>query len=459
MSGNTIMRALLLASTTLLWSPAMGQSVPTLPAPVTRETLLPTFATKADTTNGKLSNPAVTGGTFSGPAITGGTINGKAPTDPTLIGLLNANETLNVCQVGCAYPTVRSAWNVAISRARFGGVVSTIHIADGTYTETDQFYTDSPAGKFVHIVGNTTDNSRVVINFTNIGGTGLGGFIVSAGGRIGLIDGVTLNGVGAISGSTVSNMTGNETATGTVWNAQSYGAGIGAAGTGSLITLGAHVRVNHFYYGLFADNNGMVDAEQGGVTATDSGDVNMMARGNGVIICTPCTVNRAADTTHTSVAMLGSGFDAERGGTLYIDGSTSVNSYHACINALTNGAAWAHDIKCSGGLNGQGYGFQVTEGGFIETFGTTGSTVTGYTTGIYVGAGSGMDVTDAKVSANSGDGIVVDGGRLTGSGASSTGNTGYGLHLFHQGNAVLFSTLRTSPATRPAMCRSSLPGR
>ena len=349
--------------------------------------------------------------------------------------------TLTVCASGCAYKTIRAAWDSATERAHSRQVKSTISIGDGNYTETGQFYTDDPADKYVRIVGDTANSAKVVINFTNVGGTGFGGFVVSAGGQIGLIDGVTLNAVGAIEGSTADKMTGNETATGTSWKAQSYGAGIGAAGPGSLITLGSHVTVNHFYYGLFADNGGMVNAERGGVTVTDAGDVDIMARGNGVIVCTPCTVNRAADSTHTAVANLGSGFDAERGGTLYIDGSTSSNTRTACINALTNGAAWAHDIKCLGGLSGQGQGIAAVEGGTIETFGTTGSTVTGYKNGIYAGAGGYVDVTQAKVSANSGDGISVDGGKLTGSSASSTGNAGYGLHLFHQGNAVLFTTL------------------
>ena len=128
-----------------------------------------------------------------------------------------------------------------------------------------------------------SDNSKVVINFTGIKGTNGGGFVADAGGIIGMIDGVTLNGVGAQSA---------HTDTSTSWYDQSYGAGI-AASNGGVIHLGTHVTVNHFYYSVVADDGGVIDARGGGVTGTDAGDVNFMARGNGVIVCVPCTADRA----------------------------------------------------------------------------------------------------------------------------------------------------------------------
>ncbi|KXV48805.1 hypothetical protein AD945_06140, partial [Gluconobacter albidus] len=206
------------------------------------------------------------------------------------IGLQTVYQrTITVCASGCNYSSVVDGFNAALNashRLATHGVV-TVQIADGTYNETGQVFTNDPASAAVQIVGDVTDESKVQINFTNISGTNQNGFIASGGGQIGLIDGLTINGIGAQA---------SNTSTQTTWKDQSFGAGIVAQG-GSVINLGSHLDIEHFYYGVEADDGGVVNARLGGVAAGDAGDVAFMARGNGVIVCPSCTANRASDMT------------------------------------------------------------------------------------------------------------------------------------------------------------------
>ncbi|WP_336947227.1 hypothetical protein [Asaia sp. HN010] len=343
--------------------------------------------------------------------------------------------TINVCSSGCAYSSVRQAVAQAVTNAHrlfVTGVVN-VNIADGTYAEADQIFTNDPYGKYVRIIGNASNPGNVVLKFTNTKGTNLGGFSAYNGGRFGLIDGVTLttpaDGTGPLASVDSSGRN--------IWNAQSYGSGVQAYGAGSAISLGSHVVIQNFYYGVVADNNGGIDAPGGGVSVTKSGDANYMARGGGVIVCTPCAGSDASDYTAPSTAILGMNFIAERGGSLYIDGSSGSGSLVSGVLALSNGAGWAHNVTLTGGLNSGGNGFAVAEGGVLEL---TGSSATGYKNGLSAKSAGFISADGASSAANQ-IGVLADGGRIEGNGVTITNNTNYGIQALHQGSVVMYGTV------------------
>jgi len=376
-----------------------------------------------------ISQGAIVGGTID-PATT---VEGKQIRDLQFLGFQTVySQTINVCPSGCTYNKVSDGWGRALSAAHrlFGHGVVILQIADGTYTETNQIYTTDPTGASINVIGDTADNSKVVIKFTNIKGNNSGGFVADNGGIIGLIDGVTLNGVGAQSAHSVAS---------TSWYPQSYGAGI-IAQHNAVIALGSHVTVNSFYYSVVADDGGMINARGGGVTGSDAGDVNFMARGNGTIVCTPCTANRAVDMTSPSTAILGGGFDAERGGSLYIDYSTCTNSNVACVTALSNGKAWAHNMTISSPLRSQETsGFLAAENGIIEA---QDSTISGMNIAVLAQNGGTAECDRCKITGSYSDGVIADGGLVLGTATQSQGSqTGYGYRALHQGIMHLYGVV------------------
>lgn len=342
--------------------------------------------------------------------------------------LVLAPTTYTVCASGCMFTDPVTAGYAAINARRIGSQIITVQIADGVYSEVNQFYTQNPIGGLVQFIGDTANPGAVVLNFTNVAGNNGGGFVANAGGQIGLIDGMTINAVGAQSANT---------GTGTQWIAQSYGSGIAASGGGSYITVGSHVAVNHFYYGIVADNNGSVIAPGGGVTATDSGDVNFMARGGGVIVCNGCHASRAADTT-TGQVILGACFDAERGGSLYVDGSTCSGYRVGGIVGLTGGHIWAHTMTVGASLTGAGNGANIWEASSAELDGSIFSGATNNCVDVASGYAS---IANVSCTGATSDGIYVDlGGRISGNNVNSHNNGGYGLHASHGGIMELFAT-------------------
>ena len=307
----------------------------------------------------------------------------------------------------------------------------------------------------MQVIGDIADKTKVIVNFTNVAGTNVGGFAAFHGGMIGMVDGMTLNGVGAIVGSTLTNMTGSETATTTSWVKDSYAAGIGASGAGSLILLGAHLSINHFYYSVAADENAQVSAFGGGVTGTDAGDVNFLARHGAMIHCTPCTGNRAVDTTPAQLSsggLLGCNFTAEDGGRLEISGSSGSNSAIGAVCGISNGSAWGHNFIASGGLGGlsatNSFGIWAVEGAYLEM---TGARVSRYNVGVYASGGAGIALGGGLVTANRSDGMQADGGHIETGGTPVTNNRGYGFHALHQGKIQCFSA-------SPASCTGSATG-
>lgn len=345
---------------------------------------------------------------------------------------ITGNETRTVCASGCNYSRLLDAWHAALSSNFLNDAVLTIRISDGVYNVEDQFFTNTQKTKNVKIMGNIEHPEKVVLNFTHIRGTNLSGFAAYNGGQIGLIDGVTIQAPSDGSGSLAyTDSSGRH-----IWNPQSYGAGIQAYGAGSNISLGNHVIIRNFYYSLVADNNGGIDAPNGGIRMSVAGDANVMARGGGVIVCLRCSATDVSDYTDP-LNTLGSNYDAERGGSLYIDGSSGSKSLVNGIVGLTGGHIWAHHVILAGGLNSGGNGVGAWENSSIEL---TEAAIRGYMTGIDARQGAFVDADNVAVSNNKADGMRIDGGRVDGSHVISKDNGGYGVNVLHQGIGHLYAT-------------------
>lgn len=395
---------------------------------------------KVDVENGNLDSPTLTGGVEKTapqdqPGAAGTAIPNTFWVDKYYAPkgwFIASNTTWTVCTSGCQYSNPLDAWNAALSANFLNSAVLTISIADGNYNLNNQFFTNVTKTQYIHVIGNTSDPSKVILNFTNTKGTNLGGFSAYNGGKIGLIDGVTIqaptDGTGSLSSTDSSGRH--------IWNSQSYGGGIQAYGAGSNISVGSHVVIRNFYYSMVADNNGGIDAPQGGVTMSVAGDVNAMARGGGVIVCTPCSATDVSDYTNPK-NVLGSNYDAERGGSLYIDGSSGSKSLVNGIVGLTGGHIWAHNTVFSGSLiSGSGSGAWITGNSSAEF---TGSKFSGYDDGILAQSGGVAFIDTCNITANT-NGVVADGGHISGGGATITNNTLYGIQSLHQGTVLMFGT-------------------
>ncbi|GBQ91493.1 hypothetical protein [Asaia krungthepensis] len=354
--------------------------------------------------------------------------------DPSLIGYQAVySRVISVCRVGCDYTEPTSAYNAAVLQAHmmYGNNHVEVKIGDGSYNLNHNFVTSDAATSRVHIVGNQDDPTRVVLNFTNTKGKNLTAFLATSGGIFGLITGVTITQPADGSGAMAStDLAGRH-----LWNPQSYGAGVGAYG-GGVVVLGKSIVIRNFYYSIVADNNGFIDVPNGnGVFLHDAGDVNAMARGGGTIVCLKCHASGASDYTDPKAAILGSSFDAERGGTLYIDGSTSEKTLEAGVLALSGGAAWAQNMTISKPL-GRGPGALISGFSSVNLGGTK---IFGYYIGVNAQYGF-VDVSHCTIDGSGATGIVADGGRVTGSSVTIMHSKQFGIQAIHQGNVVLFDT-------------------
>ncbi|GBQ88879.1 autotransporter outer membrane beta-barrel domain-containing protein [Asaia krungthepensis] len=372
---------------------------------------------------------------FVGRAVTNAFSTIKA--NPALIGFQAVfSQNITVCASGCQFSDFTAAYNAAVLQAHlmYGNNFVEIDVGNGTYNINHNFSTSDPATARVHIVGNTSDPTQVVLNFTGTKGTNFTAFLANDGGIYGYMNGFTVTQPADGSGAMAST----DSAGRHLWNANSYGAGFGAYGGGSTIVLGPQMIVRNFYYSLVADNNGFVDVPNGsGVYLYDAGDVNAMARGGGTIVCLGCHASGASDYTNPSVAILGSSFDAERGGTLYIDGSTSAKTLEAGLLALSGGAAWAHNMAISSPV-GTGPGALISGNSAVEL---GGSSITGFSIGVNAQYGF-ADISGTTLSNNSQAGVVADGGVVTGSNATIQNNTQYGVQALHQGRVTLFASYK-----------------
>lgn len=361
--------------------------------------------------------------------FSGGLINSPSTVlgaDQDRLKVSDADDTYYVCPSGCAFNNPAIAVRAAEDKLPYTSRNIKVKIADGVYVLREEIKVNTPLAYRLSVVGNTSDAAKVELVFNNISGTNMNGVGVVRRGVLGFLDGITITGEGAQASHTLE---------GTTWHHDSYGAGI-LARSGGYVRLGTHVIVRNFYYSVEADEAGIVDAQDGGVIGRDAGDVNFMARHNGTLICPHCAADRAADTT--APPTLGCNFTAEDGGSLYIDGSTGVNSYTAGLCLLTASHAWAHHLVLKGGLAFKGAGVWSSENSFGEL---EGSTISNYDNGIYVNNGAGVDASRVRISGSRHDGAVADGGKIVGSEVSSFDNAGFGYHSFHMGSIQLYKSL------------------
>ena len=137
-------------------------------------------------------------------------------------GPVAGTVTTTMCASGCNFTALADFYSYATTRTFIGDSTLILAIADGTYAVAGQITIAEPRFGHVQIVGNTANPANVVLNFNN-NGNGQGAFLVKDGGRLGWLDGVTLNGVGG------------RITSGTTWNPNSTGAGVGAFGSGSFV--------------------------------------------------------------------------------------------------------------------------------------------------------------------------------------------------------------------------------
>jgi hypothetical protein len=372
--------------------------------------------------------------TVNGQALSA-VIAGKQPFSANL-ATLAANlkvgtTTLSVCASGCAYTNPQDAWNATRGLLILGAFTSlTIQIADGAYAITAPFYTNDPATAAVRFRGNCTTPANVQLNFTNIAGNNAGGFVADGGGALGTpgspgVDCLTINGVGARSARST-------------WADQSYGGGLAAIGAGSRLYAGPKVSVQGFYYGAIADHAGFLRAN--GATFKNSGDVNVLSRFSATIQCLKCTMQTASHIFTNQFGnseTLGYNAMAEAGASLYVDGSTMSDAQVSCVIAQTSAAAWAHQIQASGCLSSGG---RAVQNGFLEL---NNSRITGSASGAYAGSGGAINADALELDHNQFGGLVLDGGRASGSGLKIHDNGGFAIKITKQGRGEFYNTSAT----------------
>ena len=439
-----------LAALVLLCGSACAQTVPHIPATsvvpaplvngqpsgppryvIGRQDLEPVLGGKADSArlDAEIGRALATEALKANTAdVTAAVAAQKAYTD-SFIATLSRTVNWTVCATGCNYSSPLDAWEAAKRLSFYGPDTSiTIAVADGTYPLANQFFSDQAGTGYVRFIGNVSAPGNVVFSFTNIAGNNGNGFLLRDGGRLGRpglpgIDGITLRGVGALSGRST-------------WADQSYGAGIQVLGAGANAYIGSHVVVDSFYYGLLADQGGRIVAD--GATLTKAGDVNALARFGGVIECQTCsfvTASHVFTNSYGQAQTLGYSVMAEAGGAVYADGSTATDAELACYVARSNGAMWAHAVTAT---SCKGKGASAEEGGMIEL---NHSTFNNNQTGIYAISGGVVGVDAVTISGSTFDGLFLDGGRAQGTTISSSGNGGYGVRVQKQGRAELYDTL------------------
>ena len=351
----------------------------------------------------------------------------NAPAASALAGPPGAITSALTIAVPADAATLQDAVNLINARSINGNPTIRIQLADGVYGSDANplrqiFINDAKFG-FVQVLGNCAEPDKVTLNFD--ARDNLSGFLASHGGRIGLIDCVRIKGVGARLGPST-------------WRDQSFGSGVSAKGSGSVVTIGPKVTIDDFYYGVAAFKGASIAGQ--GVVVNRSGDANFIAGFGAVLTCLRC---RGSEAGHRFVnaqgapEALGFNFMAEMGSTLYVDDSVGLGADVASIAAQTNGAAWAHGYTGSGSA---GAGARIVQNGFIE-LGRARLSENGV--GIVVSSGGGANLDGARIVSNVGDGILADGGRVYGSAVTVQDNGRHGIRVTKQGRAELYGSAST----------------
>lgn len=305
-----------------------------------------------------------------------------------------------------------------------------IKIADGEYyleqIEID-FFSDR-----VEIIGNIERPDKVKLYFDT--SHNRCGFLMQRGNGIFKIDGMTIFGLGGFLGYGE-------------WADEHYGAGIMCA-YDSQVLVGAHVRINHFYYGVAARYGSSIRCEPG-VIVQFAGDAGFFAYAASMD-AQHCEAYHCA---HLSDG-LGFGFCAESGGFINADNSRSAHHHMAGFYALTAGSMWCHDSSATDNRHGYmalhsgiltcnsinkrtnafrnfEYGFFADNGGRILANRCLGNENT--LGGFFARHYSSIDITHATANHNFGHGYTAINATLFGNGAEARFNQGNGFVIGQAG--------------------------
>ncbi len=343
---------------------------------------------------------------------------------PRLLGAVEILREDLIIQVPRDQKTLQDAIDFVGARIIVGTPTITIQLSDGQYgtpeKPIEQIYITDPKFQLVRISGNCGRPHSVMLNFQ--ARDNLSGFALYHGGRIGLIDCMVINGIGARQDRST-------------WQEQSYGSGVQANGSGSSATLGSKLTINDFYYGVGAFYGGSVTGR--GVTVNNSGDANFIGGWHGVLTCIACRGNTASHIFTNAWGQqeaLGFNFMAEMGSTLQIDESKGTDAQEGAIAAQTNGSAWAHDFEGSGAAVA---GARVIQNGYVEL---NRAKLHGNGVGVKLVSGGAVNLSGAELSGNKFDGVLARGGHATGDRVQIRNNGGFGIRVERNGSVDFTGT-------------------
>lgn len=343
-------------------------------------------------------------------------------------------STVTVCSSGCNYTSPQDAWSyVKGLLVRDPEERITIQISDGTYTFSAPWVIDDQDFSRVSIVGDVADRTKVVLNFTNTKGTTSDGIHIT--GNLGLLDGVTItspsDGTAAVSTISTDGLD-------ISWNTGSQSAGL-SIGNGGKVTIGSHVAISDFYYGIWADAGSHVSGNSLQISNTAYG---VYAQNGTSVDCTSCIISVSSDggsgsnikaVTKSLITLTGGTFTGARGDSIYTSlGSTtyvksaSVTCSTKAVTSSTNGIhvdmgsnAYVSQSTVQGCYNG----IDVEQNAMAHLDTVTAKNNT--TTGVFAGLHGYVYGTSVKTVSNSGSAFAsVTGSALyvTASGALASGN-------------------------------------
>jgi hypothetical protein len=343
---------------------------------------------------------------------------------PALVGAVGTLREDLVIRVPEDRKTLQEAIDFIGARIIVGAPTITIQLSDGQYGTPErplgQIFITDPKFQFVRVTGNCGRPGSVTLNFQ--ARENLSGFALYHGGRIGLIDCLVINGIGARQDRST-------------WHEQSYGSGVQANGSGSSATLGSKLTINDFYYGAGAFYGGSLTGR--GVTVNNSGDANYIAGWHGVLTCIGCSGNTASHIFTNAWGWqesLGFNFIAEMGSTLHVDGSKGTDAQEGAVAAQTNGSAWAHDFEGSGAVVA---GARVIQNGYVEL---NRAKLHGNGVGVKLVSGGAVNLSGAELSGNKFDGVLARGGHATGDRVQIRNNGGFGIRVERNGSVDFTGT-------------------
>jgi hypothetical protein len=325
----------------------------------------------------------------------------------TLVVATTGDNTIGDGTVSRPWASIQRAIDYLADKTIAANATVTISVQNGTYQLSHAIQMQHVSGTRIRLVGNTTNESLVVLHFTN----NSDGLYLSDGCALGLVDGFTFRG----------NWLGSGTA------------GLGTSGIrasqNASISLGDHMAVKNFYYGVQADRSGVVEADL--IKISDVGDAGLFAYSGGVIDATRATIVRAVDTTRN----LGGGVVAEIGGIIRCNFLTATDCLKAGIQAI-GGNVRADSFNVSGNRR---YGVFVERNGILDSDGPSYANNNG-SHGIYLKSGGVLQTfSGMTANGNGGSGLFAWQGRANiDSGAHFNGNDERGIYASSGSSIVVF---------------------